>query len=435
MIRRLRLRFVAVAMVSMLAVLGIIVGGMNVLSYRAVVRDADAVLELLALGGGAFGPREDREPPARDDGGDDMPPAPFEGDADGRGERRMMSRFGRLASAELEFETRFFTVLLDGAGEALSVSTDRISAVDGDEALACARQAAAAGRKAGFIGQYRYLVTDSDEGTLYLFLDCALTLDSFRSFRQASLIVSAAGLLCVFLLITLLSARVTRPVTESYEKQKRFITDASHELKTPLAIIEADADVLETDVGESEWINDIRTQVGRLSELTRSLGTLSRMEEDRSQFVLIDFPLSDVVTEAASSFQALARTQGKVFETDIQPMIVCHGDEKAIRQLVGLLLDNALKYSPEGGRVSLSLAKQSRGARLTVYNTAESVDPATLDRLFDRFYRADASRSSGTKGYGIGLSIARAIVAAHKGKITASTADGKSMTMTVTLPG
>ena len=438
MIKGLRWRFVAAAMLSMLVVLAVIVGGMNIISYRAVVTDADAVLALLAENGGRFRPREDIAPPGPPEDDDKGPFQRFDGDEDGPPEwldddDRIFGRGGRLASAELEFETRFFTVRLDDEGEAEDVNTDMISAVDETEAVTYAQRAAARRGDAGFIDQYRYLAAEEDGDTLCIFLDCQLTLSSFRAFRRASLIVSAAGLLCVFLLILLLSARITRPAVESYEKQRRFITDASHELKTPLAIIEADADVLEMDVGESEWLSDIRAQVARLSELTKSLVTLSRMEEDKSQFSMIDFPLSDVVSEAAASFQAPALTQNKRFDVEIQDNIMYRGDEKAIRQLVGILLDNALKYSPEGGRVSLSLTRQPHGARLVVYNTAENVDPASLDRLFDRFYRADQSRSSETKGYGIGLSIARAIAMAHKGKIAATSADGKSMTMTVTL--
>ena len=448
MIRRLRWRFIALAMASMALVLIVIVGGMNYLNYRSVVGDADAVLDLIAQNGGSLGPDGGMAPPdwpsgpasAPEDGSieppDDMSAAPdeprggmpFTDNAGGRWRR------GRMASAEFQYETRYFTVWLDDAGEALSVDTGRIAAVDEDTAAAYARQAAQGGAAAGFIGDYSYFASSDEDGAMYVFLDCGLTLGQFRTFLAASAAVSAAGLLCVLLLIALLSRLITRPVAESYDKQRRFITDAGHELKTPLAIIEADADVLAMDVGESEWLSDIRLQVDRLSELTKSLVTLSRMEEDTSQFTLIEFPISDVVEETAASFQALALTQGKHFELSIQPMLTLRGDEKAIRQLTGILLDNALKYSPQGGEVRLTLARQGKGVRLVVYNTAESVDQASLPRLFDRFYRADAARSSSTGGYGIGLSIARAIVAGHRGRIAASSADGKSMTMTVTLP-
>ena len=189
------------------------------------------------------------------------------------------------------------------------------------------------------------------------------------------------------------------------------------------------------DVGVNEWLEDIRTQTARLTDLTQNLVALSRMEEDGASFQMIDFPVSDVVSEAAQSFQAPARVQDKAFQLRIQPMLTLRGDEKAIRQLVGILLDNALKYTPEGGSISLSLDRQGKGIRLNVTNTAESVDEKNLEHLFDRFYRADASRNSKTGGYGIGLSIAQAIVTAHRGKISAATKDGQSLSITATLPG
>ena len=149
---------------------------------------------------------------------------------------------------------------------------------------------------------------------------------------------------------------------------------------------------------------------------------------------MIDFPLSDVVSETAQPFQAPAKTQNKNFSAEIEPTLSFCGNEKAIRQLVSILLDNALKYSPDGGNISISLKKQNKSISLKVFNTAQNVDTKNLDRLFDRFYRGDKSRSSETRGYGIGLSVAKAIVTSHKGKIAASSKDGNSLTITVTLP-
>ncbi|MFQ9800920.1 MAG: sensor histidine kinase [Clostridia bacterium] len=187
-------------------------------------------------------------------------------------------------------------------------------------------------------------------------------------------------------------------MAESYEKQKQFITDAGHEIKTPLTIIKADTDVLEMDFGENEWLSDIRKQTVRLTSLTNDLVYLSRMEEAGDSMAMIEFPFSDVVGEAAASFQALAQTQGKEFQCDIQPMLSLNGNEKAIQQLVGILLDNALKYSPKNGMVSLKVWKQNRAVYLSVLNTTESpVQKDKLDLLFERFYRTDTSRNSQTE--------------------------------------
>ena len=274
-----------------------------------------------------------------------------------------------------------------------------------------------------------------ERGTRVIFLDCGRSLSSFRSTLLASLGLSALGLLAVLVLLLILSRRIVRPVAESYERQKKFITDAGHELKTPMTIISADVDLAETDCGENQWLADIRRQAQRLTGLTNDLIYLSRMEEEQPKLQYIEFPLSDVVEEMAMPFQAPAKSQGKEPSLHIQPMLSCTGDEKAIRQLLSILLDNALKYSPAGGKLELRLQKQGRNLLLTVFNTtSQPVERDKLPHLFDRFYRSDQSRNSQTGGYGLGLSIARSIVQAHKGKIRAESPDGNSLLVIISLP-
>lgn len=230
-----------------------------------------------------------------------------------------------------------------------------------------------------------------------------------------------------------LSARIVKPIAESYEKQRQFITDASHDLKTPITIIDADASVLEMEVGENEWLTDIQKQTKRLTDLTNNLVFLSRMEENENHFQMIEFPLSDVIVETAQSYEALAHAQGKTFTLQVEPLISFCGDEKAFRQLTALLLDNALKHSDENGTILLALKKADRSVRLSVYNTCASIPQEDLTQLFDRFYRTDKSRNSQTGGHGIGLSVAKAIITAHKGSISAASADGHSLTITAKL--
>lgn len=269
--------------------------------------------------------------------------------------------------------------------------------------------------------------------THVIFLDYGREMSSFRTFLFTSAGVSITGLVAVMLLLIFLSGRIVKPFSENYEKQKQFITDAGHELKTPLTIIDADAEVLEMDIGENEWLTDIRMQTKRLAQLTNSLIQLSRMEE-QPQLEKIEFPLSDLLEETVEAFQALAKTQNKNFSGRIQPMLSMNGDEKAIRQLVTILLDNAVKHSDDGGRIEIALEKQKNSIQLSVFNTAGYISKENLPHFFDRFYRADPSRNSQTGGYGLGLSIASAIVAAHKGKIGATTQDEKSLLIIVTFP-
>ena len=202
-----------------------------------------------------------------------------------------------------------------------------------------------------------------------------------------------------------------------------------------MTIISADADLAEMECGENQWLADIRRQAQRLTGLTNDLIYLSRMEEEQPKLQCIEFPLSDVAEEMAQSFLAPAKSQNKDLSLHIQPMLSFTGDEKAVRQLLSILLDNALKYSPAGGRLELKLERQGRNLILTVSNTtAQPVERDKLPHLFDRFYRTDQSRSSQTGGYGLGLSIARSIVQAHKGKIRAEGPEETTLSIMVSLP-
>ena len=224
------------------------------------------------------------------------------------------------------------------------------------------------------------------------------------------------------------------PAAEAYDKQKRFITDAGHELKTPLAVINADCDVLEMESENNEWVTDIRKQTERLTSLTNSLIMLAKTEEgSKTDVVKIDFPLSDIMSEETESFKGPAKASGKTIETAITPDISYYGDQKAVTQLISILLDNAVKYSPEGGVIRVSLNKSGSKTVLSVSNDTEgTLTKENTDRMFDRFYRTDGSRNSETGGYGIGLSIAKGISEAHGGKIYAS-AGNNSITVTAEL--
>ncbi len=414
MIHRLRRKLIATSMLSLLLVLTVVMGALNILNYRGIVAQADATLALLAEGGGNFPPTFPAAAPERPS---EPPHRPHQ----------------QHISPELPFMSRYFSVTFAPDSSVTATDTTRIAAVDTNTAVEMAQRIRANGRTHGFVRDYRCLTTPAPEGgTRVIFLDCTRELSTCRSFLWGSIAVSVGGLLAVFVLILLVSGRVIRPVTESYAKQRRFITDAGHELKTPLTIINADAELLEMEVGEdNEWLRDIRQQTARLSRLTADLIYLSKLDEARADLQMIEFPFSDVVTETAQSFAALALTQHKRFTLDIAPMLTLCGDEKSIRQLVSVLLDNALKYAPDGGEIILTASRQPRSLLLTVANTAQPIDGEHLPRLFDRFYRVDRARDG--SGYGLGLSIARAVVNAHRGRISAAYADGR-LTVTVTLP-
>lgn len=396
MIQRLRRKFILLSMVSICVMLAVLVTGMNVISYRAMVREADSTLFLLGQNRGRF-PEIKGTIPGR----------PF-----------------FSGSPELPYESRFFSVVINNNGEIVFVDTDKIVSVDEKTARTYVERIQG---EQGFVEDYRYLCSYENDHQRIVFLDCGRKLDSFRTFLWASVSMAVLGTVAAFLVIAFFAGRIVRPMAESYEKQKRFITDAGHELKTPLTVINANADVLEMELGEkNECLEDIRQQTKRLTKLTGDLVLLARMEEAEGKVQKLPFPLSELTAEAVQPFGTLAQAQNKTLVTRIAPMVTLCGNAHDLDRLVTVLMDNAMKYTPEGGRVTVLLESTPKTAVLTVMNTTdERLSQEDISHLFDRFYRADASRNSGTGGHGIGLSVAQAIVHNHGGKIQAAAAPGE----------
>ena len=392
MIKKLRFKFIAVSMLSLTFVLVVILGSIHWMSYRKTIGEADDILSVLAVNHGMF-PQMDAAP--RKEMPQDISPK------DGTLRKHNFS-------AETPYESRFFSVLIGDEGKVLSVDIGKIAAVDQTTAEAYAVDVWKSGKSKGFCDSYRFTLSKEPSGTRVIFLDCGRSLSTFHTMLLSSFFISLLGLSAVLLLLILFSGRIIKPVAESYEKQKRFITDAGHEIKTPLTIIGADADLLEMEFGESEWLTDLRRQTNRLTNLTNDLIYLSRMDEEKPRLQMI---------------------------AEISPMISFTGDEKAIRQLLSILLDNAIKYSPEEGTICVKLEKENHAVKLLVSNTTiQPIEIGSLKHLFDRFYRLDGSRSSSTGGYGLGLAIAHSIVTAHRGKIWAEIPKENFLSIHVSMP-
>ena len=408
MIKKLQRRFILLSMSAFLIVLAVIITAINIVNYNAVIQEADMLLSIMGENKGSF-------PMEPDKFGTMLPPG---------------------MSPEIPYESRYFSVVADNeTNQILFVETSQIISVNKDSAISYAEYALSKNKTEGFIESFRYQIQKDNFFTRITFLDCGRKLDAYRSFLFASIAISLFGYLVVFALISFFSNRIIRPISESYEKQKRFITDASHEIKTPLTIIGADTDVLEMELGENEWLSDIKKQITQLTALTNDLVFLSRMEESENALPLIDFPFSEVATEVAFSFQTLAQKQEKDLQCYIPPMLTFNGDEKSIRQLISILLDNAIKYSPVGEQISLFIEEQNNCITIAVTNTTrQNIEKEQLKLLFDRFYRTDASRNSKTGGHGVGLSIAKAIVEAHNGKISASSPKENTLQICIKLP-
>lgn len=460
MIKKLKTRFIVLAMVSLTVLLSLIVAGMNIANYRNVVSDADKRIEVLEE-------NSSRLLDMREDVGAFPPPEAFDSDyqedgnfGDGRFFGRDGARGPSMTRDEAE-ESRFFVVTLDSSGNVEQTNVDRISSIDSGKAGEMAKKAAASDIDNGFIDDFRYSVDEEGGSTRVTFLDCGRTLDDFRDFLRASVLMSLLGLIAVFFVILYFAGRIVKPVAESYEKQKRFITDAGHEIKTPLAIIKANIDLMDMELeNESidraelkESLGDVNDQVDRLTGLTNDLVYLSRMEEAEGRLVMTEVPVSDIVEETVSSFEALAAEKGLAICPDIEPMISMRGSSKELEKLVSILMENAVKYSilpcvieqieqnetedgmPAPPEINVDFHKDGRNAVLKVSNRTEAaLSNESLSHVFERFYRADSSRNSQTGGHGIGLSMASAIVKAHGGDISAHTTNGHDFIVTAALP-
>lgn len=408
MIKTLQKRFIAIAMASMATVLLIMIGGINIANYINVLNTTNDRLMMIVNNHGKFPEAGDKKPFNH--------PAPM-----------------KQMPAEAEFDTRFFTVTIDSSGMVVNTDTGKIAAISTNTANEFATQLYDSNQSEGFYRHYKYTAITNNNHTMYIFLDCERELNSFEDFLIASVIFSIAGLLLVFILVVFFSGKLVKPIAESYEKQKQFITDASHEIKTPLTIIDANTEIIEMTSGENEWTHSIRNQIKRMTSLTEKLVFLSRMDEENNTLNVADFSLSDAILDTAEGFASVAATKNKKLNIDVTPELKYMGDEGAIRQLISLLIDNSIKYSTDNSEIHLSLKQSGKNRIITLTNEVESIEIGNHDILFERFYRRDSSRSTATGGYGIGLSVAKAIVINHKGKISARSDDGKNIIFSIIL--
>lgn len=445
MIKNLRKRFIFAAMASTFGVLFVIMSILNVANYVRMVSRADDTLEELADNNGQFDSKDfmkelmpdhkDGQLPSNSGESDENVTANQDGSENIQPPANPGKKRGDKFSPETPFQTRYFSVVVSD-GMVVSYSLDNIAAVDESEAESYADQIITDGIDKGFIDIYRYMVVDCDDetgGSRIIFVDCRQEIESFKNTLVYSVGVSLLGFLAVFMLVLFWSKKIFKPVAESYEKQKRFITDASHEIKTPLTIIDANTEVIEMMNGESEWTQNIRDQVKRLTSLTNQMVALSRLDENPEPKEMTEFNLSDVAYEVIDHFVALSEVTGKKINMEIQDGITYKGDENSIRQLISILVDNAMKYAVQTELIDISLKRDGRKIRFMLRNLTDGMQEGAQDILFERFYRPDSSRNSETGGSGIGLSLAKSIVEVHKGKITAK-CDGEGyITFMVTL--
>ena len=416
MIKKLRIKFIIISMVSILIVLSVIITGINISNYVSVSNQADSVLKQLFEAGGRF---DNGEKP------NGFPNKMSEEDFD-----NFTNKIDNN-NPEMRFETRYFTVIING-DDNYEVFMDNIKAIETKEdAIKYAKTAINKSSKKGYIGIYRYLYGNIDNNTnnrsnkqtdnksnsqMVIFMDCSKGLDNAKSFLQSSLLISFIGYVCVFVAIFFASKYIFKPVDEAYQKQKRFISNASHELKTPLTIISANNEISEMTYGENESSIAINKQVKRLNQMVSSLSLLTKLSEKNKLDNISDFNLSDALNDVIAESYILNDDSIKS-EVKIEPDLNINGEEGLIRQLFSIIIDNMVKYS--NTYINISAYKDNKNIILEFINDCYQIEDGNHPEVFERFYRNDIIRSK-KEGSGIGLSIAKEIVELHKAEITAS---------------
>ena len=416
MLKKMRWHFILAAMLAVFIMLVAVLAGINVWNYHTTAERADQrIQEIYGFESGKVPGMENSE----ENASQPVPPDIFNRPDD--------------HDPEAPYTTRFFIVRLDEEGNVTDVSTDFIASVTQTEAEEFARKVLNEKRQVGYYKNYRFQILAKKNDNIVIFLNTTMELRSVRNVLLISCLVGVVCFLVFFLLVILLSKRAMKPYIRNIERQKRFITDASHEIKTPLTSIATSVDVIEMEYGEDEWTRNIHKQTSKMSRMVADLVTLSRLDEENPFLERTEFSLSDAVWEVAEPFASLAKAQGKKYSQRIEENLTLCGNPDATRQMISVLLDNAMKYSDENGTIRLDVYKVHGKTKIEVFNTCVLEETQNLSRLFDRFYRPDNSRSRKTGGSGIGLSIAQAVAEAYGGKIKVSSKDGKSIMFQVTI--
>lgn len=392
MMRTLRKKFIFFAMAAVTVLLLILMLSINGLAWIMFERQSDEMMSMLINSGGNFmqtGPRDESRqlpPPGRD----------------------------MMRSA------RFFTVYLDDTGAALFANVDEIFFVNIDEAIEYANQAINTGTSSGRVDRYKYSIEETEDGLKIYFLDMTRELLTMQTLLRVSAIIAAGSWLIVLLFVVLLSGNVVQPIIAGIEKQKQFITNAGHELKTPLAIIQSNNDAMSLIHGENKYNRNIKEQVTRLSGLTANLLMQAKLDEE-VELKKEPLNISELAESVLAPYRDSAETAGLSFTASITPDVQMNTNREAFTQLLNILMDNAMKYTDAEGSINFTLFKESGRIFIEEENNCSTEIDSDPEKLFERFYRADSARTQTDRqsGYGIGLSAARSICEALGGKLTA----------------
>ena len=410
MIRKLQRRFIRIALVALTLAMVLVAGIVNAANWFSVRGELTETLSFLA---------ENSAMSWQELGG----PGPLDGR--NRHVRNLVS------------ESRWFSAFLDREGTLWNINLSNFPDLDEQTAEDLAMQAVSrGGERFAFLQDYLYVIRENPWGArTILFLNCETKLAAVRTLALISAIACLGGILLAFLLVTLASRKAIEPTIRNMEQQKQFITNASHELKTPLTVISTNMELLQMEQPDSQWVKSTQRQTAQMRHLVDELVYLSRMEEENAPLVMETIPVGALLRETAEPFAAMAEYQGKTMTVEADEGLTVRGDRASLQRLLSTLMDNAVKYAPAEGNIAVSARAEGHHVLLTAANdVAQPLTPEQCRRLFDRFYRADPSRNKEKQsGFGIGLAIAAAIVEKHGGSISAAMENGR-LVFTCRLP-
>ena len=432
MVKQLQKKFIISAMLAVTILLVVLIGGINVFNYLTTSGDNDRLMEML---GNSFenstmwnADTTDNTQPPQSITGTQQNTTDASGNQNDTGfppqdngtkppDDKKNNGFGRHDKNAVE-SARYAAVAIDKNGNIIRTDVTHISSLTEDEATAITEALKNTASGTGAYSGYLYRISDTRTGgRIIILLDNGMQISSFFTVLFISVGAGIFGWLLMLLLVILLSKKTIAPVARGIEKQKQFVTNAGHEIKTPLAIILANTDAMELHNGENKWSKNIRAQTLRLSGLMQNLLMLAKMDENSAKLPMCSFDISSAAEDTVSAFIEPAALKGVMIEQDIQKGLQLNGNRDSIVQLMTVLLDNAVKYTVSGGMIRAKLSGNDKNIALSIANTCEPIDHP--EKLFDRFYRGDSARTQKNGGYGIGLSVAQAIAELHKGTITA----------------
>lgn len=391
---KLRRKFILISMSAVAIVLFIVVCIMNLINYTQLILRSDETIDIISEHDGEF--------------------------------PSVLNRTFERLNIESAYSTRFFTIKIDNSNKIIVSDTSKIYSINQESAEYLGVEILKFNAHSGFIDSFRYEIIDKPYGKLLVFIDYYEEISILKSFFNISLLLCLNILLAIFILILIFSKKFIAPIIENNEQQKQFITDISHELKTPLSIIKVNTEVIEMENNPSEWSASIHHQVTRLNELIQYLISLTKLDEEDTKLMKTEFILANILDDIVPSFKGLANNKNMNIVSKAEEKTYL-GDQQSIKLLLSILIENAIKYGAENTDIFINIRKNKNKCYIEIENNVENIKIGDYSQWFQRFYRGDSSRNSSSEGFGIGLAMAESIVKRNHGKISAKSLDGKSV--------